>query len=64
MKIDGGLLDFKTIVKSVRLSWFKRLFSSENTGWKCYFADLLKNFGGLILLHCDYDPKDYNMSDQ
>ena len=51
--------DFETLVKSVRLSWFKRLFTSENTGWKCYLTHMLKPFGGLFLLHCDYNPKDY-----
>jgi len=63
---NGGLrvLDFETLVKSVRLSWFKRLFDSENTGWKCYLAHLLRSFGALFLLHCDYDPKDYNISNQ
>ena len=52
---NGGLrvLDFETSVKSVRLSWFKRLFASENAGWKCHFTHLLKPFGGLFLLHCD-----------
>jgi len=63
---NGGLrvLDFETLVKSVRLSWFKRLLASENAGWKCYLTHLLKPFGGLFLLHCDYDPKDYNISNQ
>ena len=56
------VLDFETLVKSVRLSWFKRLFAGENTGWKCYLNRLLKPHGGLFLLHCDYDPKDYNIS--
>lgn len=60
---NGGLrvLDFETLVKSVRLSWFKRLFACENAGWKCYLTHLLKPFGGLFR---DYDPKDYNISNQ
>ena len=59
---NGGLrvLEFE----SVRLSWFKRLFASENAGWKCYLTHPLKPFGGLFLLLCDYDPKDYNISNQ
>ena len=63
---NGGLrvLDFETLVKSVRLSWFRRLFACENAGWKCYLTHLLKPFGGLFLLQCDYDPKDYNISNQ
>ena len=59
---NGGLrvLDFET----VRLSWLKRVFTSENTGWRSYLTHLLKPFGGLFLLHCDYDPKDHNISNQ
>ena len=40
------------------------MFAGENTGWKCYLNGLLKPYGGLFLLHCDYDPKDYNISNQ
>ena len=58
------MLDFETLVKSVRLSWFRRLFACENAGWKCYLTHLLKPFGGLFLLQCDYDLKDYNISNQ
>ena len=63
---NGGLrvLDFETLVKSVRLSWLKRLYASENAGWKCYLSHLFKPFGGLFLFHCDYDPKGYNISNQ
>ena len=39
------MLDFETLVKSVRLSWLKRLFTSKNAGWKCYLTHLLKPFG-------------------
>ena len=63
---NGGLrvLDFETLVKSVRLSWLKRLYASKNAGWKSYLSYLFKPFGGLFLFHCDYDPKDYNISNQ
>lgn len=55
---NGGLrvLDFETLVKSLRLSWFKSLYDSENAGWKCYLSHLLKPFRGLFLFHSDYDP--------
>lgn len=56
------VLDFETLVKYLRLSWFKSLYDSENAGWKCYLSHLLKPFGGLFLFHCDYDPKNYNTS--
>lgn len=53
---NGGLrvLDFETLVKSLRLSWFKSLYDSENAGWKRYLSHLLKPFRGLF--HSDYDP--------
>ena len=58
---NGGLrvLDFDTLVKSLRLSWLKRLYVGENAGWKCYLNHLLKQYGDRFLFHCDYDPKDY-----
>ena len=52
------------VVKSVRPSWLERLYARENGGWKCYLTHLFKPFGGLFLFHCDYDPKDYNISNQ
>ena len=41
---NGGLrvLDFETLVRSLRLSWLKRLYSGEAAGWKCYLEHLLK----------------------
>ena len=61
---NGGLkvLDFETLVRSLRLSWLKRLYSGEAAGWKCYLEHQLKPYGGVFLFHCDYDPKDYNFS--
>ena len=49
------VLDFETQVKSIRMSWFKRLYAS---GWEWYFTFLLKPVGGLFLLPCNNDPKD------
>ena len=40
----------------------KKLYSGEAAGWKCYLEHLLKPYGGVFLFHCDYDPKDYNFS--
>ena len=61
---NGGLrvLDFETLVRALRLSWLKRLYSGEAAGWKCYLEHLLIPYGGVFLFHCDYDPKDYNFS--
>ena len=52
------MLDFKTLVRSLRLSWLKRLYSGEAAGWKCYLEHLLKPYGGVFLFHRDYDSKD------
>jgi len=63
---NGGLkvLDFETLVKSLRLAWLKRLFKEEDAGWKCYLRYLLKSFGGVFLLQCDFDPKDYEIDNR
>lgn len=52
------MLDLETLVKSCRLSCFKRLYTTVNASWKCYLSHLLEIFGGLFLLfHNDYDPR-------
>ena len=63
---NGGLrvLDFETMVKSLRLTWLRRLYSGEDAGWKSYFRFLLKGFGGDFIFHCDYDPKDYDIANK
>ena len=38
------------------------MYSGEAAGWKCYLEHLLKPYGGVFLFHCDFDPKDYNFS--
>ena len=49
---NGGLnvLDFETMVKSPRLAWLRRL--------------LTKPFGGDFLFHCDYEPREYNITNK
>ena len=55
---DGGLnlMNFRTMVKSLRLSWIGRLLDGTNTNWKAipnYFFD---KYGGLtFLLKCNYN---------
>ena len=63
---NGGLkvLDFKTMVKSLRLTWLRRFYSGEDVGWKSYLRLLLKGYGGDFLFHCDYDPKDYDIANK
>ena len=52
------MIDSETMVKSLRLSWLKRIFSENNGTWKNYLCHQLKNVGGLFLFHCNYDIKD------
>ena len=63
---NGGLkvLDFDTMVKSLRLTWLRRFYSGEDAGWKSYLRLLLKSYGGDFLFHCDYDPKDYDIANK
>ena len=63
---NGGasVLDFETMVKSLRLAWLKGITDDNQNGWKSYLTYLLKDFGGLFLFHCDYDPKDYVIRNQ
>ena len=60
---NGGLrvLDFETLLRSLRLSWLKRLYSGEAADWNCYLEHhSVKTVRGVFLFHCDYDSKDYH----
>ena len=61
---NGGLnvLDFETMVKSLRLAWLRRLYIDEDAGWKRYIRFLITPFGGYLLFHCDYEPREYNIT--
>ena len=63
---NGGLnvLDFETMVKSLRLAWLRRLYIDENAGWKRYLRLLTKPFGGDFLFDCDYEPREYNITNK
>ena len=63
---NGGLnvLDFETMVKSLRLAWLRRLCIDEDAGWKRYLRFLIKPFGGDFLFHCDYEPREYNITNK
>ena len=62
---NGGLnvLDFETMVKSLRLAWLRKLYTDEDAGWKRYLRFLIKPFGGHLLFHCDYEPREYNITE-
>ena len=63
---NGGLniLDFETMVKSLRLAWLRRFYIDEDAGWKRYLRLLMKPFGGDLLFHCDYEPRVYNITNK
>ena len=56
------MIDLETMVKSLRLSWLKKIFSENNGTWKNYLRHQLKNVGGLFLFYCNYDIKDVAIS--
>ena len=58
------MIDLETRVKSLRLSWLKRIFSENNGTWKNYLRHRLKYVGGLFLFRCNYDIKDVVISSQ
>ena len=52
------------MVKSLRLAWLRRLCIDEDAGWKRYLRFLIKPFGGDLLCHCDYEPREYNITNK
>ena len=54
---NGGLkmIDFDSMIISLRLAWLKRIASSNDGTWKRYLTHHLERFGGLFLFHCNYD---------
>ena len=56
----GGLkmVDLECMIKSLRLAWLKRIFSSNRGTWKSYLRHLLAKYGGLFLFNCNFDVKD------
>ena len=55
---DGGLnfMNFRTMVKSLRLSWIGRLLDGTNTNCKAVPAYFFNKYGGLnFLLKCNYE---------
>ena len=55
---DGGLnfINFRTMIKSLRLSWIGRLLDGTNANWKAIPNYFFNKHGGLtFLLKCNYD---------
>ena len=55
---EGGFnfINFRTMVKSLRLAWIGRLLSNSNDTWKAIPNYYFDKYGGLtFLLKCNYD---------
>ena len=60
---EGGrlnMVDIESMIKSLRLSWLKRIFGENSGACKNYLNYLLKETGGLALFSCNYNTKDLN----
>ena len=49
---EGGIkmIDIESLIKSLRLSWLKRIYGDNSGAWKNYLEYILKDSGGLMLL--------------
>ena len=54
---EGGIkmVDIESLIKSLRLSWLKRIFSDNSGAWKNYLEYILKDSGGLMLFKSNYN---------
>ena len=53
-----SFINFRTVVKSLRLNWIGRLLDDTNGNWKAISSHYLNKYGGLaFLLKCNYDVK-------
>ena len=62
---EGGgikMVDIESMIKSLRLSWLKRIFCDNAGAWKKYLEYILKDSGGLMLFNCNCNVKDLNIS--
>ena len=50
------------MVKSLRLTWLKRICSENDGAWKSYIRQILEQYGGFFLCHCNYDVKKHPYS--
>ena len=57
------MVDYKNMVKALRLSWLKRIIDDSCSGfWKLYLNDLLSSNGGLFVFNCNYAVDKLNIS--
>ena len=60
---NGGLkmIGLESMIKSLRLAWWKRIFGRNDGAWKSYLRVSLQRFGGLFLFYGNYDIKDHSI---
>ena len=61
---EGGIkiIDIKSLIKSLCLSWLKRLYGDNSGTWKNYLEYILKDSGGLMLFNCNYNVNDLRIN--
>ena len=63
---NGGLkmIDFETMVKSLRLTCLRKNFGENDGAWKSYIRHILNQSGAFFLFRCNYDVKDISICSQ
>ena len=51
-------------IKSLCLTWLKRIFGDNSGEWKNYLEYLLKETGDLFFFNCSYNVKELTISSQ
>ena len=54
---DLKMMNLECMIKSLRLAWLKRIFSSSRGTWKSYLRHLLAKYSGVFLFNCNFDVK-------
>ena len=60
----GGIkmIDIDSLIKALRLTWLKRIFSNNRATWKTYLMFLLKESGGPLIFSCNYNIEDLSIT--
>ena len=51
-----------TAIRSLRLAWLGKLFSSGSIPWKVYINHLLRDYVRMFLFRCSHDIKEYKIN--
>ena len=63
---EGGIkmIDIESLIKSLLLSWLKRIYGDNSGAWKNYLEYILKDSGGLMLFNCNFNVNDLRITSQ